>query len=366
MTVGAALGDEHVRGRRAKGAAMAVALLLALSPRVALADEVPPGDDAAEPAAATPTSRDEIRLRDGRQIEGRIIERALGRWIVIETDDGYRRTFPWDTVQEVAVAAKPPPAGRSTLTSAEPMSTPTEDAPAALPEEWRGRGGGGATYGLHASVATLAMPDRTFHLTGTCSTGSGNQPVSIYGQSAKDGATGFGGGVGGRFGWMYRSEMHAETPASWWAFRAGSGLDVLVFSVHTPTGLPAVNGGLCAEVSKATYDLKYESSATFAVQVPLNLGGHFAVGKLDGPRWSGIVFGAAYTPTFIQATPFTSTSSSHFNPLGFELTVDFAVMHAGHQRRPPEPQLRASFFFAPHTLDSQPAIGTLSVGVVWF
>lgn len=363
MTVVAALGHERVSSRRVYRPALVAGLVLALSPRVALADEIPPPEGVDEapslppPAAPAPSPppprppHDEVWLRDGRRIEGRIVERAPGRWVVIETDDGYRRMFPWDTVVEVATAVAPPPVAAS---------------PGTVRDTWRGRSGGGATYELRAMVATLAMPDRTFHLTGTCSTGSGNAPVSMYGQSASDGAVGFGGGVGGRFGWTYRTEMHADSATSWWAFRAGSGLDVLVYSVHTPIGLPAVNGGLCSEVSKATYDLKYESSSTFAMQVPLNVGGHVAFGKLDDARWSGIVLGLAYTPTFVHATPFTTTSSSHLNPLGLELTVDFAVMHASQRERAPEPQVRAAIFFAPHTFDSQPAIGTLSIGAVWF
>lgn len=326
-----------------RGAATAVGLILAasltFSSRLA--------------HAAPEAVRDEIRLRDGRMLQGRIIERAPGRWVVIETDDGHRRTVAWDAVEEVDTA----PVAQ--------IAAPTVTAQATQ-DAWTKRSGSGPTYELRANISTLDMPERTFHLKGTCSTGSGTVPVSMYGQTASDGAVGFGGGAGGRVGFMYRTPPDKDGASSWWAFRATAGLDLHVYHLHSPVALPPVNGGLCSEVSKGRYELVYESSSSLFVQVPLFIGGHVALGKLDELRWSGVVLGAAWAPSFIHAGALSSRASSHLNPLGLELTVDFAVLHARVHGRPPEPQIRVAFFFAPHTLDSHPAVGTLSMGAVWY
>ncbi len=312
-----------------------------------------PADDVPRPSPPPETLHDEIRLRDGRQIQGHIVERSPGRWLIIETDGGRRRTLAWDTVAEIDAA---PPE----------RDAPQAEASAADTAAWRKRSGWGPTYELRANLSTLSMPERTFRLTGNCSTGSGSVPVSMYGQTASDGALGFGGGVGGRAGIVYRTRLDPDGASSWYAFRATAGADLHVHHLHVPTGIPPVNGGLCSEVSRATYELEYQSDASLLVQVPLVLGGQIALGKLDGLRWSGVVLGAGYAPSFVHAGAFTTLASSHLNPLGLELTVDFAVLHASTKYRPPEPQVRVTFFFSPHTQDSQPAIGTVSIGAVWY
>jgi hypothetical protein len=335
-------------GALVEGAVVAAGLIvgacIVLSSRVANA--APPE------ASATPASEelDEVLLRDGRRIRGRIEERAPGRWVVITTQDGRRRTFTWDTVQEIDAAT----------------SVRAPRLPTALDDAWQKRSGSGATYELRANLATTSTPNRTFRLSGTCSTGSGTAPVELYGQTARDGAVGFGGGIGGRAGYTYRTRPQSDGPSSWYAFRVGAGLDLLAYHMRAPVGLPHVKGGLCWEVAKSTYELEYKSSSSLVVQVPLTIGGQVAFGKLDEARWSGIVVGLAYAPTFVHAGVFEDRSSSHINPLGLELTLDFTVLHATGQNRPPEPHVRVGFFFAPHTLDSQPAIGTISIGAVWY
>lgn len=323
-----------------QGAAVAISLISAM---ITLPSRV-------ANAATNDAPRDEVRLRDGRRIRGRILERVPGEWLVIEAEDGHRRTFAWDTVEEIDAA----------------QGAPATGLPASVQDAWRKRTGGGPSYELRAILSASWAPSRTFRLTGTCSTGSGTAPVSMYGQTASDGTTGFGGGVGGRVGYMYRFQLRSDGPSSWYAFRVGTGVDFLVHHLHAPTGIPRVNGGLCSEVSKSRYELRYESSSSLLVQVPLNIGGHVAFGRLDERRWSGFVLGAAWAPSFVYAGVFSSVASAHFNPLGIELTFDFAVLHARGGERPPEPQVRVGFFFAPHTLDTQPAIATLSLGAIWY
>jgi hypothetical protein len=289
---------------------------------------------------------DEVRLRDGRLLRGRVVERVPGRWIVIETE-GRRRTFAWDLVEEIDLAA---PAN-----TAEPAPAPATFRPA----------GGGLTYELRLLVSAVFLPERTFGLTGQCSTGSGVAPASMYGQSAHAGGTALGGGVGVRAGWMYRSRINDHGASSWWGLRIGLGLDVQGFHAHAPIGIRALNGELCSQVAKTRHVVDYETSALLLAQVPFNLGAHLAFGKLDAGRWRGIVLGGAWTPSTVHIAFFGDASGSHFNYLGLELTLDVAVLHATARRRP-ESHVRVALYLSPAAKESQATLGTLSLGAVWY
>ncbi|MBX3215144.1 MAG: hypothetical protein KF850_24120 [Labilithrix sp.] len=329
-----AAGSSFVRGP-----AVAVGLILAanatISPRAARAE--------AGVAAA-----DEIRLRDGRVVEGRVVEQAQGRWLVVETADGRRRTFAWDAVEEVGVAVSPRPATMHATTDA----------------AWRRRSGAGLTYELRLNLSTIAPPDRTFGVGGLCSTGTGTAPIAMYGQSARAGATGFGGGAGGRIGFMARSRLDPDGASSWWGFRATAGLDLHAYHVRAPVGIAEPEGELCSNVAKRSHAVAYGSSMQLFASVPLTIGGLVALGKLDDARWKGVVLGAAWSPALYHFGAFSSMASTRLNPLGLELSVDLTVLHAEPAR--PEPHIRVAFFFAPHTDATQSAIGTLSVGAVWY
>ncbi|MBX3206713.1 MAG: hypothetical protein KF764_16710 [Labilithrix sp.] len=320
-----------------RGPAVAFGLILAgdlaLSPRA---------------VAAEREAGDAVRLRDGRVVEGRVVEQAPGRWLVVETEDGRRRTFAWDTVDEVDVGAAPRPAA---------MHAATEDA-------WRRRSGVGVTYELRLSLSAIALPDQTFGVSGTCSTGTGTAPASMYGQTASDGAVGFGGGLGGRLGFMHRSRLDPDGASSWWGFRAVAGLDLHAHHVRGPVGIPPLDGAICSKVAKDSHQVAYESSTQLVASVPLVVGGLVALGKLDAARWKGVVLGAGWSPSFTHFGLASSAATSYLNPLGLELTFDVTVIHAVPVR--PEPHLRVAFFFAPPTDAQKPAIGTLSVGAVWY
>ncbi len=55
----------------------------------------------------TAAANDQVLLKDGTKIRGRVIKQAPGTFVMIETADGTQRTVPWDRVTEVVVA--PPP-----------------------------------------------------------------------------------------------------------------------------------------------------------------------------------------------------------------------------------------------------------------
>ncbi|MDF2693460.1 MAG: hypothetical protein K0S65_1843 [Labilithrix sp.] len=333
-------------------------------------------------AAPEEDTPDEIKLRDGRVLRGRVVESIPGRWVIIETE-GRRRTFTWDTVAELDTAATPPtptptpptsaaleatpaPAPPTTETTAAsaPTETPsTPPAPATSREAWRR--GGGMTYELRLEVSAIKLPERTFGLAGLCSTGTSTAPASIYGQSGSGDGVGIGGGIGARVGWMYRSRIDSEGASSWWALRVGTGLDVQALHADAPVGIRSIDGKLCSEVAKTRHEVKYESSAMLLAQIPFNLGAHLAFGKLDDTRWRGIVLGGAWTPSTVHVGMFSSAASSHFNYLGLELTVDFTVLHAANMRRP-ESHVRVALYFSPSASGNQPSIGTLSLGAVWY
>jgi hypothetical protein len=58
-------------------------------------------------SAPTATGSDQVVLKDGTTIRGRVVKQAPGTFVMIETADGTQRTIPWDRVREVVVA---PPA----------------------------------------------------------------------------------------------------------------------------------------------------------------------------------------------------------------------------------------------------------------
>jgi hypothetical protein len=171
--------------------------------------------------------------------------------------------------------------------------------------------------------------------------------------------------VGARGGWMYRSRIDPERVASWWAVRIGAGLDVQALHARAPVGIRPIDGQLCSEVAKTRHEIDYESRAMLLAQIPFNFGAHLAFGKLEDTRWRGIVLGGAWTPSTVHLGLFSSTATSHFNYLGLELTADFTVLHAAKKRQP-ESHVRVALYFSPSASSSQPTIGTLSLGAVWY
>ncbi|HVJ89790.1 MAG TPA: hypothetical protein VM580_08280 [Labilithrix sp.] len=122
---------------------------------------------------------DEIRLRDGSRVRGRVVQEEA-RFVTVETEDGHVRTFPWDIVTEVDRAT----GERTTLSSLAQGA-------------WRKRAGGGVTYEWRLELTGIALPKKTFNLTGFCATGDGVVPADVLGQTASDDVRGVGGGLGG-------------------------------------------------------------------------------------------------------------------------------------------------------------------------
>lgn len=293
---------------------------------------------------------DEITLRDGSRVRGRVVQEDA-RFVKIETEGGRVRTFPWDVVSEVDRAG-----GERTRLPELPRSA------------WRRRTGGGVTYEWRLELTGLALPKTTFGLTGFCATGDGVVPADVLGQTASDDVRGVGGGLGGRVGYMHLPTLDPGGRSSWWSFRFGAGLDLHVLHSRVPTGIPPANGELCSDVARARHEVASTSEALVNAHVPLNVGVLLALGSFHDPTvWRGVVLGLAWSPSFIQiGLPWTDSARGYVHYVGIEATIDFVTLQATRENRRVERQLRVALFVAPPVTDDLPAVGTLSVGPVWY
>lgn len=299
----------------------------------------------AAPATADEAREDEIVLRDGRHVRGRIVQLSADRWVSIETDDGRQHTYAWDAIAELDKGSAP------------------RDARAAASSRtaWEKRSGPSFSHELRVTASTLLFPDKTLGLSGYCSNTVSTSPASIYGNTASAHGIGFGGGVGGRIGIMHRTQPNPDHAVSWWAFRAGAGADLGLFHARLPVDIKPFSGELCTLVARLSHDVRYETSAFLVAQVPLHLGGAAAFGRLDGARWRGVVVGAAWAPAFVFAGIFRDDFTASLNPLGLELTLDFALLVADGSLRRSDGHLRVALTgMAPATSQQ---LGTLTLGV---
>lgn len=293
---------------------------------------------------------DEVTLADGRSIRGRIVEKSPGRWLVVETENGARRTVAWQLVGEIVEA---PVVREESVPSVPPSHDP-----------WRARGGVRPSYELRIQTSALLEPVRSFSVEGTCGTGAGVVPASIYGQTALDRERGIGGGVGGRAGIMYFPRLgHKER--AWWALRVNGGLDAQLFYMRLPSGIARMDDELCSDVAKTAHEVEARAVPELLLQIPLALGAAVGLGGLVDPvTWRGIVLGAAWAPSFTHLGPWTTSGKTRFSPLGVELTFDFTTLQAVAKK--PEPHLRMAATLTVPVLEGEALLGTLAFGWVWY
>lgn len=301
--------------------------------------------------AELPAKLDELTLADGRQVRGHVVEKAPGRWLIVETEDGARRTFAWQLVSELVEAPGAKPAAPPASVESNP---------------WESQAGWRKTYDLRLELAGILQPRQVFALEGNCATGTGVVPASIYGQRASDQGRGGGVGVGGRAGAMYMPRLDYKKPA-WFAFRAGGGLDLQMHYLRLPTGIPQVDGELCTDTSKRSHEVVARNRPELVFQIPLNIGGHVGLGSYVDPyTWRGLVLGLAWAPSYLHVGPFTSTGSGQFSPLGVEMTFDFTTLHARTKKPVTESHLRMAATITIPVTDKEALLGTLGFGWVWY
>jgi hypothetical protein len=320
------------------------------SPRLARAAFLAVALCAAPARGDTPAQAlDEVTLRDGRRIRGRIVEKQNGRWVSVEIGDGRVRTFAWSAVQAIDVA--PPP----------------RSEPAEAHTAWRQRGGGRVSWDVRAELAGIVLPARTFAVGGFCAAGTSAAPASLYGQTASDSARAIGGGAGGRVGWMHLPHIAPRRSASFWAFRIGSGLDLHMLHARTPIGIRPADGELCSRIAQTSHEAEAKNESLPVLHVPLEIGVLLALGSFrDATHWHGVVLGAAWSPSFIHVGyPGTGSAASYFHHLGIALTIDFASLQADHASRR-EMHLRVVVSLAQSATSGQPMLGTVGVGPVWY
>lgn len=326
----------------------AIAAVVLLAPSAASADEPPASSDqaaAADEAAAV----DEVTLTDGRVVRGRVVDKQPGRWIVVETETGARRTLAWHLVAEIVEA---------------PVVRDTPPVTTAGAELWRARANVRETYELRAQMTGLLEPMRTFAVEGTCVTGAGVVPASIYGQTALDRGRGIGGGIGGRAGMMFFRRL-GQKEHPWWALRASGGLDLEMLYVRVPSGIASVDDELCTDVAKSRHEVRARPVPELLVRVPLALGGFVGLGQLVDPvTWRGVVVGLAWAPSFVHVGPWTRSGRTQFSPLGAELTLDITTLQAAAKK--PEPHLRMAASLTVPVSDDEAWLGSLSFGWVWY
>lgn len=289
---------------------------------------------------------DEVHLRNGTTLRGRVIEESPGRFVVLETEDGRRRTLNFDTVAEIAMAKR----------------GPVTPAPS-----WNERSGHRVTYELRADVAFMLSAPRKFHPSGSCATGNGTSPVSIYGQTASARMYGTGGGVGLRGGYMYLAPPDPSAHFPFWALRAGAGIDLDYLYVHVPTGMPDLTGELCVTVQKRAPYLKREHGSMLLVRVPLQMGAHVGIGSFrDAFTWRGIVVGASWSPSLTHLEPSVGPRDTSFRWFGTEVTLDFVTLHAAPSASAFPAHWRVAAQLSPPNRQGDPLLLALSLGAVWY
>jgi hypothetical protein len=240
------------------------------------------------------------------------------------------RTIPWRSVQRIENAAEArAAAGKSEpsvallapccakeLPDAEPR--PPEDAWADLSIGWDLRGEAVSLF----------------------------KRYTVDGQDVWYGGEGFGGGAS--------ISLHFRGPA----WRGIGGARWVEFELGVGDSLHSVSWK-----EGAAYQTKFLEN-----QTSLILGGHFASGhwssEAGGGPWSGVVFGVAWVPTYVQF--FGSTdfdAAGRFHPAGLRATLDWGRVSPGRKGR--MPGLRAVFTWLPY-VGYLPTSVSFGLGTVFF
>jgi hypothetical protein len=214
-------------------------------------------------------------------------------------------------------------------------------------QAWLKRGGWLTSYEARANVIGLLLPEQS--LPDYC-------PATGYREREKR-PWGAGAGVGGRVSMMHLSLPKPDAASTFFAFRAGGGLDA--------SGMYLKNYGV--EVFGFCPKIVDASVFAYSIQAPLVVGGHVGLGGFDGAAsWSGIVLGAAWAPSFSYVDASDIDAVSDFNYLGFELTADFATLSATLESYAQEPHFRIFGFVLPPVGSDSPWIAIAGVGIVWY
>jgi hypothetical protein len=217
-------------------------------------------------------------------------------------------------------------------------------------ELWVARSGLRPTFGAMAFASVTTLPH--FAFTGATPDGMG----TVQGSGT---ATGVGGGVGARVGLIYFPTLEPNpTHGSFWAFRAGFGLDTDFLYVRVPKDY---------SYGDSTRSTVYGNKGLWLASLPFELGGAFAMGHFSGDSsWHGAMLGLAYAPQ-VQFSMDLSKSSGdfRFNPAGAQVSVDITTLDASHGDEPAA-QIRIALWGLAPLGDSRPWILNLGIGALWY
>ena len=315
----------------------------------------------AQPAPA-PRPLDEVVLRDGLRLHGRVVAQQPGQFVVIDTSDGRRRSLSPTVVTEVNLA--PGSAARLSRPDAATRATGWDESSR---EAWRMRGGSALNYEVRAQLTGVVFPTEEYRAVGTCATGTGVAPLSIYGRKGTGQGGGGGAGLGVRGGYMFMSLPPPESGSSWWALHAGAGLDLDVLYEQRPVGMLAVDGEPCAEAENRPPAVRHESATSLLARIPIRLGTQVGLGGFgDARTWRGVSLGIAWSPSLTYLSSPWGEPSLSFSYRGGELTLDLATLHARSDTQPRQAHLRVATFVLAPVAETDPLIATMSIGVVWY
>lgn len=312
------------------------------------------------------TAANHVVLSDGTIVPGRVVYQMPGGFVVVETADGKQRTIAWNQLGRwVPGGGLGTGSAPGSWSYAQPGAGRARDADSvpAASGSWNRRAGSLVTFDVQAHIVgvldhTQVRIDKGF---------TSGQMLAFH---ATDKAGGGGGGLGLHLGYLW---LHAPTVgqgSTWAGFRMGSGID-FAYLAYAYRQDAKIRAGLVdnnqTPVGPAGYAEGGTSTWTSAtnILIPFQLGGQFGLGSFWGTeRWSGVMVGVDYRPTYYHVKPAGLDASSGLNPLGFQLTVDIGSLQ-NTERAAPEANMRFSVCVLP-PVNNRPMFLVLGIGAAWY
>jgi hypothetical protein len=307
---------------------------------------------------------DTVVMVDGTTIVGRVVKQEPGSFVTIALPSGEERTLAWSRIAEVKIAPKaaveapaapsasaPPSASSTPVPVPAPPSSvaPTESVPPASNAE-------------PDKPPTVTQKDRgvAFEASGTLEgaeqkrqawkkRGGALFSLEAHGDGTffnAPGASGYGGGLGGRIAMLYLSLPDPEKGSgTWYAFKLGVGYEWSTISA-----------------SAAGTSLSVQTA-----QLPCALGGHVGLGGYgDSTSWSGVVLGLSWAPAFSSSKAGSQDPTGSFNSAGAEVTLDFTTLDAVEESYAKKAHWRINAFLLPPVTSAQILLASVGFGAVWY
>jgi hypothetical protein len=270
----------------------------AVATTAAAAGSPPPVPPSGSPAAGQ-AGQDTVVLRSGDAVQGTILSEDPGRHVILLEERGVR-TIAWDDVQQILRSIPGPPPVRALAPHESAQNALDTGRTAPLPElAWAG-----VSLGWDARVEGSAL-------------------LKSYAAGGAGAVLSAGGGVGA----SVSASLHFRAPAT---VLDGGGTSWLDFELGVGDAIRRDYWNEGAGLSTAFFE--NETSAI--------VGAHLARGRFQGlahpVRWSGLVLGMAWVPTYVHFLGgSTFAAGGRLNPAGLRWTLDWGdVARTGIGRVP--------------------------------